>query len=180
MAVVEHRPPVYPEIPEGEPGFFPNGPIQGAPDWQQRTLEIVTSLWVGTDTLHFTNPRRELPIGTGEFTEEDYFEQVTWEHDHRMRSAKFGGHMFWFAAQDDSIPYPDGREYAKTTKKELIHSLGMLDSGDPLNIAIGYDPDYRGADRWLNLHLRRLSLTVHTTLEATAQDLIKQIEANYG
>lgn len=186
MFVMEHNPPEYGDIPDSEPVLFCNGPIQGAQDWQHAAYEIASGLWVATDTLHVANPRQARVTSSGEFTDEEYVQQVTWEDFHRMRAAWFGGHIYWFAAQDHSLPYTEGREYAKTTKKEIIHFKGMLDAfemlkaTDKLNIAVGFDPDYEDSERYIKLFLKKRDIAVHDTLEATVESAIKQIEASYG
>lgn len=102
-------PPKYEKV-KG-PLIFLGGPIQGAPDWQKKAIEILKKI----SKAHIASPRR-LENKFGKFTEADYNTQVEWEHHYLDYAAKHGVIMFWLANEIKNIP---GRAYAQTTRFEL-------------------------------------------------------------
>lgn len=93
------------------PLIFLAGPIQGAPDWQSRAIEIFKKM----KPVHVASPRRPIKF-FGDFAEKDYHAQVEWEHHYLDYAAKNGVTMFWLANAIRHIP---GRAYAQTTRFEL-------------------------------------------------------------
>lgn len=165
MRVIEHKPPAPATLGAHEKAVFLAGPIQGAPDWQHQAVEGFTELRSRVGELHAFNPRRE-----GEFDPRDYQQQVNWELDHIALAAKQGVLLYWLAAQDHSIDYPEGREYAKTTKKELGIAIGQLILGNKLRVSFGIDPNYEDEERYFRTVFDRLGLPVHTSLGTTVED----------
>jgi len=180
MAVIEHTPPLPADLSDTEKLAFLNGPIQGAPDWQKTAIGLFQAEWPDKDILHIANPRRELPEVTGEFSDDQYSEQVAWEDTHRQRATKFGGLLYWFAARDHSIQYKEGRAYAKTTMKELSQTFGELTRGANLNVSVGFDPDFEDGLRFERFHLRKHNIPIYNNLDDTAGALIEQIRKNDG
>lgn len=83
---------------------FLGGPIQGAPDWQNSIPEI--------DGVEFINPKR-----SSIKDDFNYNEQVDWETK-ALRISDIA--LFWIPKEIESIP---GRDYAQTTKIELMENL---------------------------------------------------------
>jgi hypothetical protein len=165
MRVIEHKPPVPVWIGDEKKAVFLAGPIQGAPNWQSNAIEIFTELPGRIGELHALNPRRE-----GQFNPDDYKDQVFWEQDNIVRAIRQGVVLFWLQAKDDSIAYPEGREYAKTTKKELGMAVGQLLLGNAVDIAFGIDPELEDQERYFRTTFGRLGLPVHTSLGTTCED----------
>lgn len=167
MRVIEHQPPepTYPGV--FDLGVFLAGPIQGARDWQNEAVEVFSEIYEGDNNLHLFNPRRD--ILPEPFDDKLYKEQVYWEQDHLAKAARIGGHLFWLEAQDHSLSYPKGREYAKTTKKELGMTIGSILFGQPVKLSIGIDPNFEVPERYFRTTLNRMGLPIHTTLRDTCR-----------
>lgn len=127
-----HFPPVDVSISDDTPLVFLAGPIRGAPDWQKSTA---AELLLHRPDIEVASPRR--------YTESDfrYEEQVVWEKKQLRRSAKFGAAVFWFAAQDFTLPYEPGRSYAQTSRIEIGRLLGWHDYV-PFPLIVGFDREY--------------------------------------
>lgn len=128
------RPPRYTEIDDEAPLVFLAGPIQGSPDWQTPTAHTLLGRH---DDLLVATPRLD-------YKDESFDKrtQVRWELDHIWRASRLGAVAFWFAAQDLSMPYKEGRAYAQTTRVE-IGAVSMLQKLDPeTRVWVGFDPAY--------------------------------------
>lgn len=162
MPVLEHQPPERLRVAIRKPLVFLAGPIQGAPDWQTAAINIIAkekcTSQPGTN-LHIANPRREYFDDTF-----NYDKQVGWERAGIKRAAKNGAVIFWFAAQDKSLPYEAGREYAKTTRKEFLWVQGKMDENPFINVTVGKEPGYIETDRYFDYCLKETKLPVHETL----------------
>lgn len=132
-----------------EPLVFLAGPIQGAPDWQS---EFAAHILERHEDVVVATPRVPDGIDRDSF---DFNEQVDWEDHHLLRAANLGGIAFYFAAQDRSLPYREGRAYAQTTRIELGKVLGWR-RFMPLNVAVGFDEAYEGgSERYIRRMLER-------------------------
>jgi hypothetical protein len=174
MGVIERQPPI-----EVSPGIFDKaiflaGPIQGAPDWQSSAVEVISDVYDGHQELHLFNPRRDVSPAT--FDSKMYAEQVKWEQDHLAMAARIGGQLFWFEPQDHALPYPEGREYAKMTKKELVMALGAVIFGRPVKFSIGIHPDFGELERYYRTTLDRLGVPIYSTLPNTCKSIISRLE----
>jgi hypothetical protein len=175
MRVIEHTPPAPVQLEPGSRSLFFQGPIQGAPDWQANGVENVRD-YSSDEEIHILNPRRKEEATKGTFEGEKYREQIFWEQDHIILAADTGGLLVWLEPQDHSLPYPKGREYAKTTKKELSMSIGaILIARKQLVIAVGIDPNFEDKERYLRTTFERLNIPIHTTLEDTCHDALAQL-----
>ena len=87
--------------------IFLGGPIQGAPDWQKTIPNI--------DGITWENPKRSKIIG--KLSDKDWNFQVTWETKGLRISDAI---LFWIPEKIEDI---FGRDYAQTTKIELIENL---------------------------------------------------------
>lgn len=174
MGIVTHFPPdTSPDIKDGEPLLFLAGPIQGAPDWQAEAITTIAASRVGVDStakLHIANPRRQYIDGTF-----NYNAQVAWEKYHLKRAANCGAILVWFAARDHALPYEEDREYAKTTKDELIRAIGWKDFNPNLNLIVGIDPEFESLNRYKMSCLDEYDLGKYTTLDDTVSAALKTI-----
>lgn len=175
MAIVTHLPPKSSfSIADVDPVMFWAGPIQGAPDWQREATEIVSKLkYTQTKTIHVANPRREYVDGTF-----DYAEQVQWEKRHILRAAKYGAVLFWFAKQDSTLEYEEGRAYAQTSRVEFGRVCGWKDYARNINLVIGIEPGYTGSERYFRTCAEEFDIPVHhelnTAVEAAVQLIIER------
>jgi hypothetical protein len=174
MRVVEFQPPEYAEIPDNQPVLFLAGPIQGAPFWQKEIIRYLQTPDRTDEVVHVTNPRRDGPL-EGNFGEEKYLEQVTWEEFYLLRAAEFGGIIFWFAKKDPSQPYEPGRAYAQTTRIELGEALGWKRYKPSINITIGIEPGYSGSERYIRFKARQHNLKVYSHIGDTCLDALRKM-----
>jgi len=172
MAVITHFPPAPISIPGYEKLSFLAGPIQGAPDWQKEATNILTDLYNEKryGNFHIANPRREYMDGTFK-----YKKQVAWEKQGLKRASRNGGLLFWFAAQDVSLPYEEGRPYAKTTYKEFYRAIGWKDYQSDIPIVFGTEPGYGEHDRYTLTCLEEHNIIIHDDLALSCDALLKAI-----
>lgn len=108
---------------DNNPVIFLAGPIQGAPNWQERAVSELTSACADIDnshTLTIANPRRATMFH-GEFGLEMYQQQVRWERLWLRRAAVRGLIVFWLAKEEQ---HRCDRAYAQTTRFELGEAFG--------------------------------------------------------
>lgn len=123
------------KIDHDTPVVFLAGPVQGAPDWQSRFADIL--LEARPDIIVASpRPKRD---DSAHF---DADKQVAWEIANRSRAREFGVTAIWFAAQDFTVPYPEGRSYAQTTRIELGETVGWLKAYPNLALVVGFDREY--------------------------------------
>lgn len=108
-----YTPVSYIEADVSNPVIFLAGPIQGAPNWQEETMEIISSQ---NPDIIIATPRREYLPGTF-----NYDEQVDWETYHLKRAGRNGAIMFWLPKEKEHFP---DREYAQTSRFELAEWKG--------------------------------------------------------
>lgn len=175
MRVSEHQPPVATEIPQSEKLIFLAGPIQGAPDWQKEAIKTLSNSYIRSDTLHIANPRRAGGLDP-DFNDEKYEEQVKWEKHHLRQAARQGAIIFWFAAQDLSLQYKEGRPYAQTSRIEFGRVMGWLDYNPAIEVAIGIEPDYEGgSERYFRGCAKEHYLPIFDTLGVVCEEAVKEL-----
>lgn len=127
-------PPHYTDLSDEAPLVFLAGPIQGSQDWQTPTARQLLST---NERLLVASPRRtELDKNFNKR------KQVEWELDHLWYASQLGGVAFWFAAQDHSLPYKEGRPHAQTSRVE-VGAMFMLKRINPsTRLWVGFDPAY--------------------------------------
>ena len=143
------------------PVVFLAGPIQGAPDWQQKAIAYFQK---HAPSLHIASPRSDY-IDT-EFV---YAKQVDWESHFLKRASDNGVVLFYLANEVEHIP---GRAYAQTSRFELGEWVTKHQWWDT-KLVIGIENGFSNG-RYIK---RRLSqdcpnVPVLTTLEATCQAAI--------
>ena len=134
---------------------FLAGPIQGAPDWQSKLLEI--------ENVVYLSPRREsYPVPNF-----NYNEQVEWETQ-ALRSANIV--LVWIPKEDESIA---GRSYAQTTRFEVGENMAR-----GKNIILGIDESFSGR-RYFEYKAKKYGVLgdkVFSTLEECVEQLKKYVE----
>jgi len=169
-----HLPPVDNPVPARHSLVFLAGPIQGSPDWQTPTAE---ELLHHLPDVHVASPRR-IAESHDEF---DYNEQVLWELNHIRRANKLGVVSFWFAARDFTLPYEEGRSYAKTTRNEVNRAFGWYDY-KPFPLVLGFDPNYTPTggegERHIVAMAKELELPIYDSLEDIIDQTMIQVPRN--
>lgn len=183
MAVIEHCPPTYHNIDEGEPGIFLAGPIQGAPDWQNEAYLNLTRVHRSTDNIHVFSPRRRDNFENQDRPEfaknrklpdEVFKGQVDWEKRHLKIARDTGVLVFWFAARDYSLKYREGRPYTQTTRLELSRTFGWLDYSPKIEVVAGMDPNYEGSNtRYVKELIAEFAIPLHDNLEEVCVSALK-------
>lgn len=140
--------------------IFLAGPIQGAPRWQDKAVELLSD----TGTV-LASPR------TSEDWHGDYYGQVDWELHYLKRAYSTGCILFWLACQTEETP---GRSYAQTTRFELGEWIGRaIGRNDPSGIVVGIEPGFTN-ERYLRHRIKQArqgllwdDFQIHSTLEDT-------------
>lgn len=151
---------------------FLAGPIQGAPDWQTPTAR---ELLAQNEFAYVASPRRL----SGKEEGFVYTDQVEWEKRHLRRAASMGAIGFWFAAQDFTLPYEEGRAYGQTTRFEFGRVFGWADYDATVrdNLVVGVDPKYTpsggGSERYITHMCGELGINVQTDLDAFTKELAR-------
>lgn len=113
--------------------IFLAGPIQGAPQWQERAIKIIQEL---SHNPIIACPRR-LIMTSKEFDAAEYNLQVDWETHYLRKAGLFGVVMFYLAKEIKSEHSCD-RAYAQTTRFELSE-WKMRHERDNTKLAIGIE-----------------------------------------
>jgi len=158
-----HVPPA--RIAVTRPLIFLAGPIQGAPDWQERAIAFISS---NAPDLDVASPRRR-DTKEGEFGENDYNIQVDWEHEQLIIAAETGTTLFWLANEAEQVP---GRAYAQTTRFELGEAV-TLHRLTGINVVVGIDNAFTNA-RYLRRTISKKAphIPLCTSLEDTCRAAI--------
>jgi hypothetical protein len=122
------------------PVLFLAGPIQDAPDWQSRAVDIVSEK---NPEIIIASPRKD--YAPGEFV---YERQVDWETNYLRRAASWGAIIFWLANQE-TLTREEGqqfpRPYAQTTRQELGEWRTKKAHRAKINLVVGIDTNFSNA-----------------------------------
>jgi hypothetical protein len=176
MGVMEHTPPGYFMPGDDEPVLFMAGPIQGAPDWQIKGLEVVRNIWDLDRMLHVVNPR--WMAKPEEFVKND---QITWEKKYLRRASILGGLVFYLAAECSDAPAPNklGRAYAQTTRHEFGRAAGWKDNDPSVVISLGMEDGYIGNEDYYRHTAEEFGLPVHDNIEDTVAEAVENTKDRY-
>ncbi len=136
-------------ISETTPLVFLEGPVQGSPDWQtpfgHRLLEAFPHIAVASPRA---TPEHEANLTSKDarVKSEALDNQIAYELHARRIAFRQGAIALWYAAQDPSIPYPEGRVYGKTSEKEDSEVWGWLAAHPDFPFVVGYEPGFRGRE----------------------------------
>lgn len=124
-----------------DPLIFLAGPIQGAPRWQNRAVELLGA--PQSRPLHIASPRY---IGKDQERIGDWTpglqegQQIDWETYHLAKAGNRGVVLFWFPhAMEPHSP----RFYAKTSRLELGEWLARHEL-QGAQLALGMQPGFAG------------------------------------
>ena len=158
------------DVPLDVPVVFLAGPVQGAPNYQDRFAR------------HILEQRPDVAVASPRRTVEDQAlfdadEQVRWEIESRERAFMF--HMgvtgIWLAAQEDDPTYPAGRAYAQTTRIELGETVGRyVASGGVVRFEVGIDPAYTGGSEG---YIRRLMAYYGLSVSSSEDEFLERLVA---
>jgi len=160
------------KLPEDTPLVFLEGPVQGAPDWQtpfaHRLLEAFPDIAVASPRAlayhqdNFASANPEVRTRTSE-------RQVAYELLARRLAFRYGAIAMWYAAQDPTIPYPEGRAYGKTTEKEDSEVWGAMVWQPDYPFIVGVDPNYNASAANSRGYIKRnhnlIGITEYTSLD---------------
>ncbi len=170
-------------VADETPLVFLEGPVQGSPDWQtpfaRRLLEAIPDIAVATP--------RALPEHEANLTSKDpevknaaLDRQIAYEFLARRLAFQFGTVALWYAAQDPSIPYPEGRVYGKTSEKEDSEVWGWMVAHPDYPFVVGYEPGFRGRpinDKdYGNRNHSLIQITEHDSLDDVFNATIDAVE----
>jgi hypothetical protein len=159
--IIEHQPPMEYLLNDLDSLYFLDGPIQGAPDWQQEAVNYIAYNYSDLN-IHIANPRRNNL--NHEFIDGS---QVKWEDYHRQRAAKNGAVIFWLAARDNAIPLDKGSVYAAKTRFEFAKVFGWLKDNPSIRIGLGIEDGYKGNKSHFSDRAVKSYIPVFTTLADT-------------
>lgn len=177
-----HTPTDKIQIGPHSPLVFLAGPVQGSPDWQTPTADIL--LAARTD-LEVASPRRTIEH-VGSFDANEAEKQVAWEHTALRRSAQLGAIIIWLSAQDHALEYTKDRAYAQTTRIAIGEALGWArpvanlknpDWDFPVNV--GIDPRYGdnggGSESYIRIKSKLLGIPVYDSLDQVIEETIRHV-----
>lgn len=152
------------------PLIYLNGPNEGAPDWQQEAIKLISRLDT-QQSIWIANPRYVYLDGA--FVRR---EQTRWEGWFREKARDQGVNLFWLAKQVTPTP---GRSYARTTRWELSESLGWYihrSRKEPSKIAIGIEEGFEGED-FIRDRMGEVyeEVPIYSDLEYTCQMVVEEI-----
>lgn len=169
-------------ISDTTPLIFLEGPVQGAPDWQTPLANI---LLAARDDIAVASPR-PTPEHEANFASKDEAlkdrtadKQVAWEYYARNLAMDLGGIVMWWAAQDASIPYKEGRVYGKTSNIETGEIWGWKRANPDFPFALGYDPAFQASGANSKNYIERnqalMGYPVYGSLDDIAQSILRQV-----
>ena len=188
MLYIEAPNGVPPSLPK-KPALFLAGGITGCPDWQMKMCELLCN-----QDLVVMNPRRK----NFDVSEADASRhQIEWEHTHlRMADAvlfwfpcetlcpivlfELGAWAYWQRGSD--AEFGNVEFHHGFTADELVanwrQQMGSV-GHEKKPIFVGVHPDYaRRTDVEIQLALQRPDVTVASSLEELAQQVVKWSEGN--
>lgn len=159
-------------IPETTPLVFLEGPVQGSPDWQtpfaHRLLDTIPDVAVASPRA-LPDHQANLQSDNTAVHEAALERQIDYEFLARRLAFRYGAIALWYAAQDPSLPYPEGRVYGKTSEKEDSEVWGRMFDYPEYPFVVGYEPGFRGrkpGDKdYGNRNHARLDIYEHSTLD---------------
>lgn len=170
MISTTHTPPRDARLAETDLLLFLAGPIQGAPDWQKQTIQLLETDTQCPKGLHVANPRREVLDKNFVYTD-----QTRWERAHLYRAAAMGVVIFNLARQDPNQPYRLGRAYGQTTRFEFGMMHALWKTGQNPHVSLAIEPGYSGSENYYRDCADEMGLVVHDNLEALCLDAISTI-----
>lgn len=163
---------IYPPkiVDDNSKYVFLAGPIQGARDWQNEAVKILSNKL--PKNFKIANPR--LTYKPDKF---DYDKQVDWETNYLEEAAMGGAMLFWLANEEKHDPK---RSYAQTTRFELATWLERQEVSHehtPMNfIFVGIESDFPGK-KYIEKKLKEEYgyKKIYSNLEDLCQAVLKQI-----
>lgn len=159
--------------------IFLAGPILGTGDWQNEAGEILTRL-AGMDLdparhINVFNPRRPEFTDLKDFSDDTFYEQVDWEHEHLARTKALGIMVFWLANKTIEMPH---RNFGLTTLFELGEAIATHAISGTNPIVVGIEPGFTN-EKYLRYTIEKKApnVTLTSDLEATCMAAYQHIMA---
>lgn len=149
--------------------IFLAGPILGTDDWQTEASGTLIRLGIMDNDneriINVFNPRRPQFTDLKDFSDDTFYEQVDWEHDHLARTKLDGVTVFWLANKTIDMPH---RNYALTTLFELGEAIGAHEHGATNPIVVGIEPGFTN-EKYLRYTINKKAplVTVTSSLDDT-------------
>ncbi|MBT4376914.1 hypothetical protein HOD29_06075 [archaeon] len=145
---------------------FLAGPIQGAEDWQEKAIELISKQ---NPVLNIASPR-----GNYSNRSFDYNTQVDWETNYLNEAAKTGAIFFWLAKEKEHIC---DRAFAQTTRFELSEWVTKYGQDKKLNLSIGIEPGFSG-ERYIRKRIDQdyPEIKIYSTLEDVCEDVCQKLK----
>jgi hypothetical protein len=167
--------------PEDTPLVFLEGPVQGAPHWQadfaHQLLDVFPDIAVASPRALPQHQRRIINPDTHNVA---LALQNKYEILARRLAFRFGAIALWYAAQDTTIPYKEGRVYAKTSEKEDSEVWGWMVAHPDYPFVVGYEPGFRnlpeGELEYNNRNHHDLGIVEHTSLDDVFKATVEAVE----
>jgi hypothetical protein len=148
MPVILHRPKIAEKINcavgPGEKFIYIDGPIVGAPDFQEHATQLLEQMVPASETLHIANPRwPDIP----EHARLSVHRQNEWEKSHlqKLRAAGACGIALYYAAAPNP-PRAGGHPSVRyhTTSFERFTKIAKVwePAREPARAVLGIDPSH--------------------------------------
>lgn len=162
------------------PLIFLAGPVQGAPRWQDRAIEMIhannSEIYVAAPSL---NVREEYFEARMRSAENDFLYQLDWERNYLELASKKGVILFWLPNQIEAMPINQktgfSQPYARDTRPETAGwGWRLLEYKPKTNIVVGAEEYFDGINVITRNFLRvKPNMKFYSTLEQTCQKAIK-------
>jgi len=153
------------------PLIFLAGPITGAPNWQDKAIEILFSK---TSNLVIASPRRGVRAEIAPYIvtgDETYFpRQRAWERYYLDIASKTGAVLFWLPKKIENI---GEKPYASMTRIELGEAIGRYRENNSIRFCVGSTGNFQDLDAIqddLRVYAPR---AVYSTLEETCTEAVR-------
>lgn len=156
--------------------IFLAGPILGTGDWQSEAGKILTRLTAmdldPNRQINVFNPRRPEFTDLKDFSDDTFYEQVEWEHDHLSKARNRGVTLFWLANKTIEMPH---RNFGLTTLFELGEVIGNQE--DQLSsVVVGIEPGFTN-EKYLRYTIQKKAphIVLTSDLESTCLAVYQNI-----
>jgi hypothetical protein len=156
---------------------FIGGPIQNAPAWHEKAINILENSIPGV-TVACPKRHTDTKDTKKDFSQDMYNEQVDWETYYLNSSYMMGGILFWLPCSETKSERP----YGQTTRFELGEWKTKFQI-NPFPFSVGIEPGFPN-ERYLRRRLQQdcepFGLTVKNSLKETCMDMADKIKVKFG
>ena len=161
------------------PLIFLAGPMRGAPLWQDKAIEIISSK---NPDIYIASPskklRTEYILDAIKGDDTKFSRQTNWEAHYIEYSSKNGAVIVWLPAQVFPMPinkrtgFP--KPYARDTRGEYGELRGSMKYDKNIRFVVGYEENFDGWDVAKENFLRvSPNISFYSTLEDTCEEAVR-------